>query len=376
MGAAMPPLGAHAQPAPVASGDSSPAQEFFSLNVPTPSDSPNAASSPAKPSAWRRLLLPAKLALGGAVLLALRHWGYLDFAFLHNVLRHPSILALAVLSVLVTVPICAGRWFLLMRALNLDVSYRKVLPATFSGLFANIFMPGSAGGDVVRALLLFPGMAGQRSAVLLSLLADRVVGLMALVAFTSAALGLRLEVVRAHAALSALGVTLACLLVAILVGLVVFSLVIKRVERWCLARNWPEGGAVRRLAYQGVMTLAAYRDRPLVVLACLGLSILIQFFSILGIYLTARCLDLTSLSLADLCIAGPVAWVTASLPVTPGGLGLGEGVFAKICQMLDPATGAVYGTAYLAFRGVTMLSTLPGGLAYLLDRPRNKLAAR
>jgi len=73
-------------------------------------------------------------------------------------------------------------------------------------------------------------------------------------------------------------------------------------------------------------------------------------------------------SAADYGIAGLYALIANSLPVTPGGLGIGEGAFASACIMLAPqASYAAYGTIFLAFRCVSILSALPGLIAYLTE---------
>jgi len=78
--------------------------------------------------------------------------------------------------------------------------------------------------------------------------------------------------------------------------------------------------------------------------------------------------NFVSPSAADYGIAGLYALIANSLPVTPGGLGIGEGAFASALVMLAPqAAHAAYGTIFLAFRCVFILSTLPGLVAYLTE---------
>jgi uncharacterized membrane protein YbhN (UPF0104 family) len=53
--------------------------------------------------------------------------------------------------------------------------------------------------------------------------------------------------------------------------------------------------------------------------------------------------------------------------VTPGGIGVGEGAFAFACALLAPQAGrAAYGTVFLAFRCIFILSTLSGLAASML----------
>jgi uncharacterized membrane protein YbhN (UPF0104 family) len=97
------------------------------------------------------------------------------------------------------------------------------------------------------------------------------------------------------------------------------------------------------------------------------LSIAIVGGAVGPIVLIAKAMPFAGPSAADYGIAGLYALIANSLPVTPGGLGVGEAAFASACIVLAPqAAHAAYGTIFLAFRCVFIISTLPGLVAYLL----------
>ncbi len=76
------------------------------------------------------------------------------------------------------------RWRLFARASGLDGSFRHYLSYYFVGMFFNLVLPTSVGGDAVRAWYLsrHPGPnTGRRMAAFLSVLADRVSGVAVLV---------------------------------------------------------------------------------------------------------------------------------------------------------------------------------------------------
>lgn len=96
------------------------------------------------------------------------------------------------------------------------------------------------------------------------------------------------------------------------------------------------------------------------------LSVVIMGVAVGPIVLIAEAMAFTGPSPGDYAIAGIYALLANSLPLTPGGLGIGEGAFASACLLLAPqATRAAYGTIFLAFRCVFILSTLPGLLISL-----------
>lgn len=75
-----------------------------------------------------------------------------------------------------------GRWFILLRSAQIEVSLSEVIRVTFAGLFASNFLPSTIGGDVVRlAGGIQQGMDGSVTAA--SLVMDRIVGVCGMLLF-------------------------------------------------------------------------------------------------------------------------------------------------------------------------------------------------
>ena len=68
----------------------------------------------------------------------------------------------------------AARWYILMRSGNVKISISDSTALTFTGLFANNFLPTTIGGDVVR-LAGAMQMGYDRAVCLASIAADRVI---------------------------------------------------------------------------------------------------------------------------------------------------------------------------------------------------------
>jgi glycosyltransferase 2 family protein len=69
-----------------------------------------------------------------------------------------------------------GRWYVLLRAADIRISFWQVTVLTFTGLFSNNFLPTTIGGDVVR-LAAIMSMGYDRAICLASLAADRLIGM-------------------------------------------------------------------------------------------------------------------------------------------------------------------------------------------------------
>ena len=72
------------------------------------------------------------------------------------------------------------RWFIFMRALSFEAPIGQVCRYFFIGLFCNLFLPTSIGGDLVKAYGLSRG-AGQKPKVYASVVLDRLSGFAGLV---------------------------------------------------------------------------------------------------------------------------------------------------------------------------------------------------
>jgi uncharacterized membrane protein YbhN (UPF0104 family) len=69
-----------------------------------------------------------------------------------------------------------ARWYVLLRAADIRISFWQVTTLTFTGLFSSNFLPTTIGGDVVR-LAAIMSMGYDRAVCLASLAADRLVGM-------------------------------------------------------------------------------------------------------------------------------------------------------------------------------------------------------
>lgn len=94
--------------------------------------------------------------------------------------------AVAVGAYLLGQLLCAWKWGVLARALGMPRPYRALVAYYFGGMFFNLFLPTTVGGDVGRAAAL-ARPDGTIARALVSVLADRGSGFVALLLWASAA---------------------------------------------------------------------------------------------------------------------------------------------------------------------------------------------
>ncbi len=87
----------------------------------------------------------------------------------------PSRLILALLLVMISRLFVSARWYILLRSGDVKIPLSRSIALTFTGLFANNFLPTTIGGDVVR-LAGAMQLGYDRAVCLASIAADRLLG--------------------------------------------------------------------------------------------------------------------------------------------------------------------------------------------------------
>ena len=275
----------------------------------------------------KRLL---RFAVSGAILFGLAwrmDWGQVAEAF--RGLRWDLWLAALGMHLVAQVT-SAWRWQVLARPLGFGGPLRRYVGLYFVGMFFNLLLPTSVGGDAVRAVYLNAG-PGRRVAAFLSVLLDRLSGLLVLLA-------------RACVAALACPVPLPLwvrLAVGGAAGAAAVGLALVPVSTRLLARLDVAGGGrwhrlletVRHLAASLREALAVYRRHPRLLAGSTALSVLVQAAGVMTVALLGRAVGVPA-PLAVYGVAVPMVALLTLLPVSVNGMGVRE---AGMILFLGPA---------------------------------------
>ena len=305
---------------------------------------------------------------------------------------HPIPLVLASFICLVSLLITFVRWFLLVRAQNLPFTLTNALRLGMVGNYFNTLLPGSVGGDVVKAAFLAREQS-RRAVAIATIILDRIIGLVGLIwvvavlgslfwiTGTLDALTERAHVVgdqsRTDAMIFRLKGTAATAL-----GIACCSFLFWMWLQW-LPDTWGERYAtvLGRLRWGG-STLAEfwralwmYRSRGGVV----GLALLMAMVGHLGFILVFYFAALTVLTPAEIppweahFLLVPIGVAIQAGVPSPGGVGGGELIFGELYQLFGSASFSDGVLASLMFRVVSWALGLLGYLVYLRMRPALRL---
>jgi uncharacterized membrane protein YbhN (UPF0104 family) len=302
-----------------------------------------------------RLITLGKVVLAVALLVWLFRSRQLDLAILAKTQLNGWAIAAAG-ALLANMVLQAMRWWLLLRMQNMNLSLGEAIQLSWVGQFFSLVLPGAAGGELVRGYYLMRERPNGRLAALSTLILDRGLGLYSLLWLAAPwiiVLGAQGRLPRASVAIS--GVMLAVLATSIL-GLALPW--IAPIRRFMLS--------LIPTAYRNptIEVLRLYQSRPRLMLACFGISLLSIVMVIIAFRAVGSLLG-SSLPWTNVFIVVPWVAVANSLPISPGGIGVGETSASILFAQFGVTTGA---EIMLIIRLGTTLLRLPGGLIYLARR--------
>ena len=269
--------------------------------------------------------------------------------------------------------VIAFRWWLLLRAQAIYIAMGATIRLHFFGLFYNNVMPGSVGGDLLKAWYVTKH-TDKRLAGALSVVVDRVIGLVGLIFMAVLA-----YLLFAHGSLGGptqaksggAGLWLSrheSLIFWGFVGIVaVLALVL--VQPYGRARlRRVLGQALHRsvdLSLRAKDAVLVYCKKPLTILWAMLLTFVAQSVVIVAFWLLGRNLGIEA-GLTQYFLIFPVSWVVGALPISVAGLGVVE---ASTVVLFVRLTGAPEENALalvLCQRFIWVVASLPGAAVHLL----------
>jgi len=260
--------------------------------------------------------------------------------------------------------VMAARVCVLMAPIGLYLGLGASVRLAYIGLFFNVCLPGSTGGDALRIYYGSRGNEGRRTEVATIFVFDRVIGLFALLLWPLLAAPLFPGLILGNPVLR--GLLGASAVTAAVIGLLFFIAGSPGV-RGSAAAAW----VMTRLPGRGYLrtvldTLAAFRGRPGTVAAGLGISVLAHTIAI-GVALLVAHATAPAGAAWEMSLLIPLGSIANTVPLTPGGLGVGEAAFNHLFTLAGLSGGA---ETMLGFRVLMAVVSLPGLVFYLLGGRR------
>jgi uncharacterized protein (TIRG00374 family) len=263
----------------------------------------------------------ARLAAGVAILAYLAKSGVISFAALSKLIVEWPLTVAAMAIFLVDIFLMALRTTWLFRPLGMKLTVGKSVQLTLVSIFFSTFLPGAGGGDIVKLYYATKTNAGRRTEVATVLLFDRAIGFFAMLILPFFFVPLFLPLLQAAPLLRTILFLISGISVAIL-AVFLFCVFHQGPVRF-LARESLALPKWRKLVSRVLETIGSYRRTPGTLLGALLLSLFANLSVIAITVLAVLALDPAGLS-SRMFLVVPIAQAVNGLPLTPGGLGVGE----------------------------------------------------
>lgn len=271
---------------------------------------------------------------------------------------HLGYLALCLAIYLVSQAISGWRWALLARPLGFHLPLSEYVSFYFIGMFFNLFAPSTVGGDVSRVFYLArhggpaQGSWGRAAAsALVSVIADRAIGLAALVWLAAGALVAFSEY--------PVPAPIHYLTYAVAVGLVggwwLLPPLVRLVEKAGM-----RGGETLRLSVE------VYSNRQGIIVQTAAISLVIHLIQAVIQIFVGRALGI-ELAFSYSLILYPLVGLFAALPISFNGIGLRENGYLFLLGLVGVTSEKAVAFGLLWFVMV-MLDSLIGGVVFLLKK--------
>lgn len=266
-------------------------------------------------------------------------------------LIHWPLLICGAMGFLIAVLIVAVRWWMLLKMQQIHLTLRETIRLTFLGQFFNIVVPGTVGGDLVKAYYASKHTS-RKAVVLVTIFLDRVLGLAELTLIAAVMIAVAWMMKLGNIRLPAMACGVIFVLTATAMALLFSPRLRKLLHLQKLYQRLPI--AHHFAAAAGAANL--YRRQPLGLLKAVGVTLISHSFWIGGIVLVGESLNL-NIGWYVYFLNIPLIYIIGSVPLAPGGVGWVEQLYLTFFAAASPST--VLALALLA-RVIPIIWALPG----------------
>lgn len=258
------------------------------------------------------------------------------------------------------------RWWLLLRGHGFQARYGQVFFITYAGAFFNNFLPGSVGGDLTKAILAASGEE-RKAAIAATVILDRVIGLAVMIVLGAVCITPNVGKFWASGDRKLV--------------YFIYGLAAAMVAGYLLYISPPFRRLVERLPFRKVTSeldgvFRAVHEKPKLVLASAGISLVSQIVLILVIYGLAMAMGVRGAELWMFFVFEPIIFITTAIPLSVGGWGVQEYIYEQLFSGFGGIEGNQAIALSILYKLSLILITIPGGLLFAMGATRRPAAAK
>jgi len=257
----------------------------------------------------------------------------------------------------------AYRWKLFVD-LKAKITTTLAFKLTLIGQFFSFFIPGGVGGDIVKALELSKLKGLGRSETLATVLADRILGLFAMVFYSTLFLGIDYFTdPNPNPGILKYLIFSIVLFTAMLIGLLFGRNVVHLITKIFHGKENKILVLLQKMVGSFELTFTSFRIPKLSIFIVL-LSLILQAISIYFMSLVVESLGLQIPSYLVFFSLSCFGFLASAIPITPAGIGVGQAAFYLLFATFSDELGKASVTAISALQLFQFFYALVGGLLF------------
>lgn len=240
-----------------------------------------------------------------------------------------------------------------------------LLKLTLMGYFFNFAMPGGVGGDLIKGFYLAKQSTNRTFAVI-SILMDRIIGLYCMILAAVLVMTIDIQHILTITQLKLIYLTMSLLAL----GITVFFLLAwshrmqKRIQPLLsLIQKLPLGATIVKI-YEAI---SSFRHHKSVIILSGVYSVVGQGAAMSLFYFVGQKLGI-DINPSAYVIVPPIGFIVTALPITPGGVGVGQTAFLYLFDLYKPGSGVIGTTAVTLMQLGTLFFGLFGAYFFILAK--------
>jgi glycosyltransferase 2 family protein len=271
-------------------------------------------------------------------------------------------LVFCVALVLLGIYLSALRWLLLLRGQGFDLTMRNVFSLQLIGLFFNYIVPGGVGGDLVKGYYLVKANDDRKFLAATSIVMDRLLGLWTIIILVVASGPLIGKDIIQNPKLY---YTYRGVLVA---GSIFTTMLLIGFSDRFYDSGWmfKKFGALPygRVVVESYEAVHAYGTKLTIIVKAMILSLCLQVSSVLFFWVVGNAMGIR-MSIGSYMFLVPLGFVASSLPITPGGIGIGQMAFFALFNAYLGTQSQLGPNSITLYQIICFVFGLGGGYIYL-----------
>lgn len=268
------------------------------------------------------------------------------------------------------------KWWLLLKSQNYNIPLDRAYLIYSSGLFFNIFMPGAAGGDLIKGYYLYTYIKkSQRTSAIFTIIIDRVIGLHALLSISFLSLVYYFYIHKDWLEFKSIFISIGFLIVFSIIIYYLILYFLENIKSFLRNNKFKKINFITVVILKILESLESYRSKKIYIVKCWLISLVNHLLMISCFLIIAGVLNLQYFNFTEISIIGSLSLVANTVPLTPGGIGIGESAFnyfGSIFHSSNRIESIAYGSIFfITYRILFNIVCLIGSASLIiLKKPR------